>query len=186
MRLVNRKSDLRLLHRGESSTEAPSCNGFSPVTYRQAPLLLSRAQSRFWALLFIGQSCLVHVWRFSRILSTLRDRLQDVPKPGPLTEIAHLGSTWFFIHGTVGLTMDLPCNMAVYAPSLSIFLLSQFPTAPLLSFCAHPRPPPKSWFYLLHDQRAVGPVHGIMIFAFVSSQSFSSLQLEDQLPRLIH
>jgi len=46
-------------------------------------LLLSRAQSRFWALLFIGQSCLVHVWRFSRILSTLRDRLQDVPKPGP-------------------------------------------------------------------------------------------------------
>ena len=44
----------------------------------------------------------------------------------PLTEIAHLGSTWFFINGTVGLTMDLPCNMAVYARSLSIFLLSQF------------------------------------------------------------
>jgi hypothetical protein len=94
-------------------------------------LLLSRAQSHFWALLFIGQLCLVHVWRFSRILSTLRDRLQDVPKPGPLTKIAHPGSTWSFIHGMVGLTMDLPCNMAVYAPSLSIFLLSQFPTAPL-------------------------------------------------------
>jgi len=26
---VNRKSHFRLLHRGESSTEAPSCNGFS-------------------------------------------------------------------------------------------------------------------------------------------------------------
>jgi hypothetical protein len=95
----------------------------------QAPhLLLSRAQSRFWALLFIGQSCFV---RLLRILSTLRDSLQDVPKPGPLTKIAHPGSTWSFIHGMVGLTMDLPCNMAVYAPSLFIFLLSQFPTAPL-------------------------------------------------------
>jgi hypothetical protein len=70
-------------------------------------------------------------WPFSQILSTLRDSLQDVPKQGPLTKIAHLGSTWSVIHGTVGLTMDLPCNMAVYAPSLSIFLLSQFPTAPL-------------------------------------------------------
>jgi hypothetical protein len=26
--------------------------------------------------------------------------------------------------------MDLPCNMAVYAPSISIFFFSQFPTAP--------------------------------------------------------
>jgi hypothetical protein len=91
-------------------------------------LLLSRPQFRFWALLFIGQSCLVHVWRFSRIPSTLRDRLQNGPKPGPLTKIAHPGSTRSFIHGTVGLTMDLTYNMAVYAPSLSIFLLSQFQT----------------------------------------------------------
>jgi hypothetical protein len=57
--------------------------------------------------------------------------------------------------------------MAVYAPSLSIFLLSQFPTAPYLPALT-PRPPPKSWFYLLHDQRAVGPIHGIMIFTFAS------------------
>ena len=63
---------------------------------RAPHLLLSRAQSRFWALLFIGQSCLVHVCRFSRILSTLRDRLQDVPKPGPFTKIAHPGSTCYF------------------------------------------------------------------------------------------
>src|SRR3982751_2755376 len=34
MRLVNHMSDLRLLHRGESSTKAPSCNGFNPVTGR--------------------------------------------------------------------------------------------------------------------------------------------------------
>ena len=110
----------------------------APPTAQAPHLLLSRGQSRFWALLFIGQSCLVHVWRFSRILSTLRDRLQDVPKPAPLTKIAHPGSTWSFIHGTVGPTMDLPCNMTVYAPSLSIFLLSQFPTAPPPSSCAYP------------------------------------------------
>ena len=71
-------------------------------------------------------------------------------------------------HGTVGLMMDLPCNMAVYAPSLSIFLLSQFPPSP--SFYL---PPPTSstaqdLVYFLYDQLAVGPLHGIIIFAFVS------------------
>jgi hypothetical protein len=89
------------------------------------------------------------------------------PKTGPLTKIAHPGSTWSFIHGTVGLTMDPPCNMAVYAPSLSIFLLSQFPTAPLSS-CAYPRPPPKSWFYLLLVAPEVAPTHR-KIIAFVSA-----------------
>jgi hypothetical protein len=68
-------------------------------------LPLSGAQPRFRTLPFIGQSCLVYVWHFPRILLTLRDRLQDVPKPGPLTKIAHPVSTWSFIHGTVGLAM---------------------------------------------------------------------------------
>jgi hypothetical protein len=47
-------------------------------------------------------------------------------------------------------------------------LLSQFPNFPPFILLPYLRPPPKSWFYLLYDQRAVGPVHEIMIFAFAS------------------
>src|SRR5437667_307621 len=63
----------------------------------QTPHLpLSRAQSHFWTLLLIGQSYLVHVWRFSRILPTLPDDLQDVSRSVPFTKIAHAWSIWSF------------------------------------------------------------------------------------------
>jgi hypothetical protein len=123
----------------------------------QAPhLLLSRAQSRFWALLFIGQSCFV---RLLRILSTLRDSLQDVPKPGPLTKIVHPGSIWSSTHGVFGPTIRLPCNMAVHTPSLSPSLSS--------SFCSSQLPP-----YLPSSTLVHRPSPG-----FISSVTSASLDL---------
>src|SRR5205085_1142367 len=81
-----------------------------------------------------GPCCLLdnHAWsmssafhEFCQLYATVFKTSQ---KPGPVAKIiAHPGSILSFIHGMSGFTTDLPCNMAVYAPGLSIFLLSQFP-----------------------------------------------------------
>jgi hypothetical protein len=78
----------------------------------------------------LDSHALSHVWRFSRILSILRDCLQDVPKPGPFTKIAYPGSIWSFIHGTVGLTMGSALQHGALCAESLYFLLSQSPTGP--------------------------------------------------------
>jgi hypothetical protein len=134
------------LDQGRTATAQGTVPPAQPLPQALHPLL-SRPQSRFWALLFIRQSCLVHVLRFSRILSTLRDRLQDVPKPGPLPKIARPGSTgsnivapfqyWKrvqYCKTTESLSFMLPPSVIASAPGSGLQALVCSQNAPISEF----------------------------------------------------
>jgi hypothetical protein len=92
-------------------------------------------------------------------------KMSQRPKRGPVTKIAHPESIWSFIYGAASLTIRSALQYGGLCAEFFYFLLSQFSATPHI-FLSPPTSTAQSWFYLLRNQCAAGPVHGLMIFTF--------------------